>query len=154
MRYGFRREFEEFLTAALETNPHRDVQGMACLALAQLLRNQLHIADRVIDRPDWITRYDAILGQEYFEAMRGTGRLAFEQRVEGLFARATEFGDVVNISNSGTVSEKAKMELFDMRYLSVGRFAPDIEGQDQEGRPFKLGDYRGKVVLLYFWLEY
>ena len=154
MRYGFRKEFEDFLTAALETNPHRDVQGMACLALAQLLRNQLLIADRVIDRPVWIARYDDILGKEYFQAIRGAGRLAFEQRVEGLFDRATEFGDVINSPFSETVSEKAKTELFDLRHLSVGKLAPEIEGQDQDGQPFKLSDYRGKVVLLYFWLEY
>ncbi|NQU49722.1 MAG: redoxin domain-containing protein [Planctomycetes bacterium] len=30
----------------------------------------------------------------------------------------------------------------------------DIEGKDQDGIPFKLSDYRGKVVLLYFWLEF
>lgn len=42
------------------------------------------------------------------------------------------------------------------KYLaySQGKLAPDIEGQDQDGRQFKLSDYRGKVVLLYFWLEY
>jgi peroxiredoxin len=35
--------------------------------------------------------------------------------------------------------------------LAVGRQAPDIEGEDQDGTHFKLSDYRGKVVLLYFW---
>ena len=154
MRFGFRKEFEKFLTAALETNPHRNVQGMACLALAQLLRNQLLIADRVIDRPEWITRYDAILGKEYFQAIRGTGRPAFEERIEALYERATEFDDVINIPFSETVAEKAKTELFDIRHLSVGKLAPDIEGQDQDAQQFKLSDYRGKVVLLYFWLEY
>ena len=33
----------------------------------------------------------------------------------------------------------------------VGKQAPDIEGEDQDGKHFKLSDYRGKVVLLYFW---
>ena len=32
-----------------------------------------------------------------------------------------------------------------------GRQAPDIEGEDQDGKRFKLSDYRGKVVLLDFW---
>ncbi|MBI2808576.1 MAG: redoxin domain-containing protein [Planctomycetes bacterium] len=31
--------------------------------------------------------------------------------------------------------------------------AQEIEGQDQDGKHFKLSDYRGKVVLLYFWSE-
>jgi hypothetical protein len=29
--------------------------------------------------------------------------------------------------------------------------APEIEGTDQDGKSFKLSDYRGKVVLLDFW---
>lgn len=32
-----------------------------------------------------------------------------------------------------------------------GKAAPEIEGEDVEGKRFKLSDYRGKVVLLDFW---
>jgi cytochrome oxidase Cu insertion factor (SCO1/SenC/PrrC family) len=46
---------------------------------------------------------------------------------------------------------KGKAELFEMRHLAVGKEAADIEGPDQNGVRFKLSDYRGKVVLLYFW---
>lgn len=35
--------------------------------------------------------------------------------------------------------------------LRQGYFAPDIEGSDLEGKPIKLSDYRGKVVVLEFW---
>jgi hypothetical protein len=35
--------------------------------------------------------------------------------------------------------------------LRVGDLAPDIEGQDFDGRPFALRDYRGKVVVVTFW---
>src|SRR5262249_29783020 len=31
IQYGFRKECETFLRAVLETNPHRDVRGLACL---------------------------------------------------------------------------------------------------------------------------
>lgn len=34
--------------------------------------------------------------------------------------------------------------------LSVGKVAPDISGRDLDGVPFKLSDYRGKVVVLMF----
>jgi hypothetical protein len=34
---------------------------------------------------------------------------------------------------------------------SVGRVAPEIEGEDIDGKKFKLSDYRGKVVVLDFW---
>src|SRR5262249_29835727 len=35
--------------------------------------------------------------------------------------------------------------------LQVGNLAPEIEGEDIDGKNFKLSDYRGKVVLLDFW---
>jgi cytochrome oxidase Cu insertion factor (SCO1/SenC/PrrC family) len=34
---------------------------------------------------------------------------------------------------------------------AAGNPAPEIEGKDVDGKPFKLSDYRGKVVLLDFW---
>jgi peroxiredoxin len=34
--------------------------------------------------------------------------------------------------------------------LTVGKVAPDISGQDLDGGPMRLSDYRGKVVLLAF----
>jgi len=35
--------------------------------------------------------------------------------------------------------------------VAVGRIAPDFETQDVDGTPFKLSDYRGKVVVIDFW---
>jgi hypothetical protein len=34
---------------------------------------------------------------------------------------------------------------------SIDKPAPDIVGKDLDGKPLKLSDYRGKVVLLDFW---
>jgi len=33
----------------------------------------------------------------------------------------------------------------------VGNLAPDVVGEDIDGKPIRLSDYRGKVVLLDFW---
>jgi cytochrome oxidase Cu insertion factor (SCO1/SenC/PrrC family) len=35
--------------------------------------------------------------------------------------------------------------------IQIGSKAPDIAGEDIEGKNFKLTDYRGKVVMLDFW---
>ena len=35
--------------------------------------------------------------------------------------------------------------------LRQGYLAPDVEGSDLEGKPMKLSDFRGKVVVLEFW---
>jgi thiol-disulfide isomerase/thioredoxin len=36
----------------------------------------------------------------------------------------------------------------------VSQAAPEIEGEDQDGKPMKLSDYRGKVVLIDFWASW
>jgi thiol-disulfide isomerase/thioredoxin len=45
----------------------------------------------------------------------------------------------------------AKKLLFEIDHLAVGKLAPDIAGKDLDGRPLRLSDYRGKVVVLKFW---
>jgi cytochrome oxidase Cu insertion factor (SCO1/SenC/PrrC family) len=35
--------------------------------------------------------------------------------------------------------------------LEIGNVAPDIVGEDLDGKQFKLSDYRGKVVVIDFW---
>ena len=37
---------------------------------------------------------------------------------------------------------------------AVGKAAPEVKGTDQDGKHFKLSDYKGKVVLLDFWSEF
>ena len=48
---------------------------------------------------------------------------------------------------------KARMEglLFELQRLQPGMTVPEIEGNDLDGKAFKLSDYRSKVVLLDFW---
>jgi hypothetical protein len=41
--------------------------------------------------------------------------------------------------------------LYLLETRSIGRVAPEIEGEDLDGKGFKLSDYRGKVVVLDFW---
>ena len=48
----------------------------------------------------------------------------------------------------------AEGQLFEYRNLSIGKKAPDIEGEDTNGDKFKLSDYRGKVILLDFWAHW
>ena len=67
-----------------------------------------------------------------------------DEESESLFGRVIDqFGDV----KAGTLGEAARIE----RAVSVGRVAPEIAGVDADGKPFKLSDFRGKVVVLKFW---
>ena len=73
---------------------------------------------------------------------------------EKLFEEAAAKYAEVKTAFDGPVGRKARNELFDLRHLSVGKAAPEVEGLDQDGKRFKLSDYKGKVVLLDFWSEF
>src|SRR5262245_8369723 len=149
-QYGFRQECETFLRAVLEKSPHRDVQGQACLRLGLFLCGRLNRLDLIAGQPELTKRYEAIYTKEYLDGLRRQDRAKAVAEAESILELAiSKYGDVK--MSFGVVGESAKTELFALRRLAVGKEAPDIEGVDQDGNRFKLSDYRGKVVLLYFW---
>ncbi len=153
MRYGYRMEYEKCLSTVLEKNPHHEIQALTCLALAQFLNDKLRVLQLAEDRPELADCYNIVFGKDYLSELQRLGRAKLAARIEKLFERAVnEYGDVK--FRAGTVGETAKSELYDIRHLAIGKVAPDIEGKDQDGTKFKLSDYRGKVVLLYFWSEF
>lgn len=63
-----------------------------------------------------------------------------------LEAVESNYGDVK--TRTGTLADAAKHDLFEIRNLTIGKHAPEIVGQDLDGKTFQLSDYRGKVVFL------
>jgi hypothetical protein len=122
----------EVLLRALLKHDKREVQGVACLTLAQVLKQQ---ADDTADKDE----------------KKAAG---LRNESEKLFARAAEKYADVKAGFRGTVGAEAKKELYEIRHLGVGKPAPEVEGQDQDGKKFKLADYKGKVVLLDFWSQF
>jgi hypothetical protein len=119
---------EKLLRAILEKNPNREAQGLACYSLALGLKNRIQ---------------------------RGGGG-----DVEKMVAEATELfqrvsTDYANVKSGNaplaTLARSQSAGLGAMARLSVGKVAPEIEGEDIDGVKFKLSDYRGKVVVLDFW---
>jgi thiol-disulfide isomerase/thioredoxin len=149
--YGFCKEYETFLRAVAAKNPHKGVQATATLSLARFLNNRLGRIELCRKQPELAKQFGALYGKEYIaDLMRQDGEKVIKQ-VEAVFEQAAEkYGDV-KLPGGDTVAERAKAELFEIRNLRVGKQAPDIEGEDQDGKRFKLSDYRGKVVLLDFW---
>ena len=120
---------ETLFRTLLEKDSRREVQGLASLTLALVLKRRLEMTP---------TAGEATASRVRTES-------------EKLLRRASDqFGDV-KLAVGGTVGNKARLELDDILHLAVGKVAPEIEGQDQDGNKFKLSDYRGKVVLLDFW---
>lgn len=83
--------------------------------------------------------------------LRGnSGDEAKTKEAEALFEEViAKFATVKSFRS--TLGEAAKSELFAMRNLAVGKAAPEITGEDIDGRPMKLSEFRGKVVVLDFW---
>ena len=139
------KPLENLFRAVLRNNPNRESQGVACLALARRLKKDREIVDcerlwhdaeskgwplNFVPRPKVTDTELARLGQESAH----------------LFQRVIdEFGDIKDAGE--TLGDTARIE----QALSIGRVAPEIEGEDLDGERFALSNYRGKVVVLYFW---
>jgi hypothetical protein len=123
---GDEKEAETLLRTILQKNPHREVQGMAWLGLARMLKRR---AERLPD---------AKAGEKVRE-------------IELLLDRIVKQYADVKSSSGGTIGEQAMNELFEFELPSIGKGAPEIKGEDLDGKRFKLSDYKGKVVLLDFW---
>ncbi len=110
------------LEAMLAKNPNLEVRAAACFTLATLLKD---------------------------DANFGLNKKATAE-AEKLFDRATS--EFSRAGSKGTeFARRAKPELYELRHLTIGKPAPETEGTDLEGQKMKLSDYRGQVVVLYFW---
>lgn len=114
---------EKLVRGLLPKQTSHEAQGQLTLALAKLMKG----------RADEAGRKPAEANKDAKEA-------------EGLFEQVEhKFSDLKDL-----VTE-AKDGLFELQHLAVGKVAPDIHGEDADGKKFALKDYRGKVVVLDFW---
>jgi hypothetical protein len=145
---------EKLIRAILQKNPSREVKGRACLALAQKLKQQAETVRALKTDPNAAQRYEAYyknqgLGPE-FTALRQKDPDALTKEAEAMFERAAhEFADVSHFR--GTIGKSAQAELNEIRNLGIGKPAPEIAGEDIDGKSFKLSEYKGKVVVVDFW---
>ena len=141
---------EQLLRACMERSPHRSVQAEACYYLAQLLEQQAEVVDQLKKQPELAERILEYYGQEYGEYLAALDTDTLNTQIEQTWKQLKEsFADVM--LRDSTMGVFADLALFRMQHLSVGRIAPDIEGEDTDGKRFKLSEYRGKVVMVSFW---
>ena len=90
--FGFHRSHETFLRTVLAENPHKDVQGLACLSLAEFLNDRLHrlAVLRDQDNLELEERYDRVFGKKYVEELQRQDHAEVALEVETLFARAKD----------------------------------------------------------------
>jgi hypothetical protein len=129
LSYSVDEGSKKLLRTLMEKDKRREVQGVATLTLAQVLKRQA-------------------------DAQAGESGDKIRKESESLLELAIEKYADVQMQYYGTVGKKAKGELHALRFLAIGKPAPEVEGVDQDGKKFKLSDYKGKVVLLDFWSQY
>jgi hypothetical protein len=110
-----------FYDKILSQSPHKKVQALATYWLARALSD--------------MSDYSRLSGDDHKKALTLLGK------AKG------EFQELL----TATKRQHLNQYLFKLKYLQIGHVAPDIKGQDVDGRSFKLSDYRGKVVMLVFW---
>ena len=85
-----------------------------------------------------------------YQAVRGWNPDDLAMQSQAIFGRAAkEYADVSDFLRIMDMDAQAK--LFANPELGIGKPAPQIAGEDIDGNPIKLGDYKGKVVVLFFW---
>jgi hypothetical protein len=144
---------DEFLVALEQQNPNREIKGRAVYSRAKRKQSSATSAARVqaAKDPKALKELEEDYPPEELVRLRALDVKMTEREFEELLLRVEkEFGDV-DAGYRGTLADRAGGDLFEMRNLGIGKVAPPIEGEGVDGKPLKLSDFKGKVVILDFW---
>jgi thiol-disulfide isomerase/thioredoxin len=155
---------EALLRACAEKGATRDVRGLACLYLAEYLRNKERIASHVA-KPEELLVNEAF--QKHVNERQSPEWLAFIRSTDSQRTLAEadvvdrrvldEFGDVQApfelpfVLGKPTLAFWAGFRRAQTEAPSLGKPAPELVSKDLDGKERKLSDYKGKVVVLHFW---
>jgi thiol-disulfide isomerase/thioredoxin len=149
---AYHKNAERLLRRIAESNPDRSSRGRASYSLA---RYQIGLAKEVsrlkLDPNGNLIYLVTRLGRERAEQLKGLDPLELNNDSERLLEQVVhDYADVTTPWAAGPLGQQARSALLELRGPAIGRIAPEIAGDDALGKPMKLSDYRGKVVLLNF----
>lgn len=145
------------LRKVIGENPSKEAQAHALLALGFRLKSNAELA-REVQKADAkvLPKWEERLGKDLFVALKNADRESLKKEAEQLLERVTKDKAYAKVAipfddDTITVGKLAERQLFEIRSLQPGMVAPEIVGEDIDGKPMRLSDFRGKVVLLDFW---
>jgi thiol-disulfide isomerase/thioredoxin len=154
----------EFLRIVSSKNPERAGRGFATFALARLTKDKAEEMAYCKIEPAPTTTNAFFLNRRAacLEALKMQDPDAVLHQAEQLFQTVlTNYPDVpyfppghVGDQPRPTLGERASKELYECQHLTMGKLAPEIQGEDLDGHKLKLSDYRGKVVMISFWASW
>jgi hypothetical protein len=96
--------------------------------------------------------HKAVQGQAAFTLATTLQQRRQNKEAEALFEKIVADKEMSAAPHyRGTVGKAAESALFEIRHLAIGKEAPEVTGEDIDGQPLRLSDFRGKVVVLDFW---
>jgi thiol-disulfide isomerase/thioredoxin len=117
-------------------------------ALAMHLKMKAELPARIDGNPRQMEeRYGKVRTAE----LRRADVAALEAEAVELFEDLAEEDVQTELVRGLTIGDASRSAAYEIKNLGVGKTAPDIAGEDLNGVPFKLSDYKGKVVMLSFW---
>ena len=141
---------EQLLRRLRVNNSHREVQAQAFFHLAEMLKKQRNLMPDVKSQTIAKRRIEQFYGKDFTKHLASLDDLKVGKEIETLYEQiAKSFADIE--LKDGTMGDVAKRELFAIRHLALGTVAPEIDGEDIDGRRMKLSGFRGRVVMLDFW---
>ena len=148
---------ERLLRALFERGRDRQTRGRMGLTLGRYLKALADCVER-LTRPGADSRHPwelMFLDPAYVDQLRKADRQAIAHQAEDILKRViADFGDVAYVNGqvvtTETLAAAARRELAEIQGISVGQKAPEINGEDADGKPMKLSEFHGKVILLDF----
>ncbi|MFL5330375.1 MAG: redoxin domain-containing protein [Gemmataceae bacterium] len=120
------------LREIMAKNPDRKVQGKACKALADGLADAVETADNLKSNEKFKEQFQKQTSKAYVDKLLAHAETNKKQADELRKLLSEKYTDVIPD-------------------LSVGKAVPEVLCQDLEGKPVKLSDHKGKVVVLDIW---
>ena len=144
-------EIEPFLRSVLARSRNQRLLALARFYLGRYQAEMARMSDRLASPisgaemakflpKDRLERYRTLDGPK----LRGEAEALLEQVIR-------EDADVRIRPEIPPLGELAAGDLNRIRHLSPGQPAPELVGEDIDGVPIRLSDFRGKVVVLSFW---
>jgi hypothetical protein len=153
LAYANRKDAETFLRLVMEKSPHEQVKGRAAYTLAKVMKRFAELSRRLADTNDEDDQKNLVkwCGEAMCSYLRSIDADKATREAEDLFVMVGEKYGSLDAAYGGKLGERVEADLFELRNLAIGKVAPDIEGEDIFGKPLRLSDFRGKVVVLDFW---
>jgi thiol-disulfide isomerase/thioredoxin len=167
------RKTEAFFKQVLDEGPNKSAQAAAAYNLARYYATLAHAhqRSREIKQKEHLLnfeRYWRIVVTPYLEKHFPLNEDQNSAEVDRLLHLVTEmyadvpitdwklagpgkvFVELASYPEPKTYGDLARAMQFELNNVVVGNPAPDIHGADADGKPFRLSDYKGNVVLLVF----